>query len=348
MHGLRIKERTHKQKRGVKDFFHVTSFFAELYHRELNEVLTKLTVKFCYYFRKIIKERCVNHLINTRDFSLEEIEKLLERATEFLDEKPREILKNKTVITIFFENSTRTRSSFEIAAKRLGAMVVSLDVSRSSSSKGETLFDTAANLDAMGPDAIVVRHKSSGVPHILANYVNCPIVNGGDGAHAHPTQALLDLFTMKRHFGDVRGKKVAIVGDIKNSRVANSNIELLARVGVEVILVGPPHFLPQTDLRVYHTIEEVIDEVDVIMSLRAQTERHANQIYASLKDYGADFCITSKLMGDRDIIILHPGPVHRNVDVDDFMMKDPRSKILEQVKNGVAVRMAVLEKLIEH
>jgi len=290
----------------------------------------------------------VNHLINTRDFSLEEIEQLLERATEFLDEKPREILKNKTVITIFFENSTRTRSSFEIAAKRLGAMVVSLDVSRSSSSKGETLFDTAANLDAMGPDAIVVRHKSSGVPHILANYVNCPIVNGGDGSHAHPTQALLDLFTMKRHFGDVRGKKVAIVGDIKNSRVANSNIELLARVGVEVILVGPPHFLPQTDLRVYHRIEEVIDEVDVIMSLRAQTERHANQIYASLKDYGTDFCITSKLMGDRDIIILHPGPVHRNVDVDDFMMKDPRSKILEQVKNGVAVRMAVLEKLIEH
>jgi len=290
----------------------------------------------------------VNHLINTRDFSLEEIEQLFERATEFLDEKPREILKNKTVITIFFENSTRTRSSFEIAAKRLGAIVVSLDVSRSSSSKGETLFDTAANLDAMGPDAIVVRHKSSGVPHILANYVNCPIVNGGDGSHAHPTQALLDLFTMKRHFGDVKGKKVAIVGDIKNSRVANSNIELLGRVGVEVILVGPPHFLPQTDLRVHHSIEEVIDEVDVIMSLRAQTERHANQIYASLKDYGTDFCITAKLMGARDIIILHPGPVHRNVDVDDFMMKDPRSKILEQVKNGVAVRMAVLEKLIEH
>ncbi len=290
----------------------------------------------------------MKHLINTRDFSLEEVEQILARASEFLDEKPRDILKNKTVITIFFENSTRTRSSFEIAAKRLGAMVVSLDVSRSSSSKGETLFDTAANLDAMGPDAIVVRHKSSGVPHILANYVNCPIVNGGDGSHAHPTQALLDLFTMKRHFGDVRGKKVAIVGDIKNSRVANSNIELLARMGVEVILVAPPHFLPQTNLRTYHRIEDVIDEVNVIMSLRTQTERHANQIYASLKDYANDFCITSKLMKDRDIIVLHPGPVHRNVDVDDFMMKDPRSKILEQVKNGVAVRMAVLEKLIEH
>ena len=290
----------------------------------------------------------MNHLINTRDFSVEEVAQIFARAKEFLDEKPRDILKNKTVITIFFENSTRTRSSFEIAAKRLGAMVVSLDVSRSSSSKGETLFDTAANLDAMGPDAIVVRHKSSGVPHILANYVNCPIVNGGDGSHAHPTQALLDLFTMKRHFGDVVGKKVAIVGDIKNSRVANSNIELLGRHGVEVILVAPPHFLPQTHLRTYHRIEDVIDEVDVIMSLRTQTERHANQIYASLKDYANDFCITSKLMKDRDIIVLHPGPVHRNVDVDDFMMKDPRSKILEQVKNGVAVRMAVLEKLIQH
>ncbi|MDD3342255.1 MAG: aspartate carbamoyltransferase catalytic subunit [Sulfurospirillaceae bacterium] len=290
----------------------------------------------------------MNHLINTRDFSLDEIEKLFERAAEFLDEQPRDILQNKTVITIFFENSTRTRSSFEIAAKRLGAHVVSLDVSKSSSSKGETLFDTAANLDAMGPDAIVVRHKSSGVPHILANYVNCPIVNGGDGSHAHPTQALLDLFTIKKHFGNVEGKKIAIVGDIKNSRVANSNIELLGRAGLEVILVAPPHFLPKTTLRTSHNIREVMDEVDIIMSLRTQTERHANQIYASLKDYANDFCITSTLMGERDIIVLHPGPVHRNVDVDDAMMKDPRSKILDQVKNGVAVRMAVLEKLIGH
>lgn len=158
----------------------------------------------------------------------------------------------------------------------------------------------------MSPDAIVVRHKSSGVPHILANYVNCPIINGGDGSHVHPTQALLDLFTLKRHFGDVKGKKVAIVGDIKNSRVANSNIELLWRVGVEVILVAPPHFLPQTTLRTSHSIEAIIDEVVVIMSLRTQTERHANQLYASLKDYATDFCITSKLMEGRDIIVLHP------------------------------------------
>lgn len=291
----------------------------------------------------------MDHLINTKDFSLAEVDELFKRATLFCDEQPRDILKNKTLITIFFENSTRTRSSFEIAAKRLGAHVVSLDVAKSASSKGETLFDTAANLDAMSPDAIVVRHKSSGVPRILANYVSCPIINGGDGSHAHPTQAMLDLFTIRKHFGcDAKGKKIAIVGDIKNSRVANSNIELLTRAGLEVILVSPPHFLPKTTLRTSHKIEEVIDEVDIIMSLRTQTERHTNQIYASLKDYANDFCITSKLMGDRDILLLHPGPVHRNVDVDDMMMKDPRSKILEQVKNGVAVRMAILEKLIAH
>lgn len=288
----------------------------------------------------------MQHLINTKDFSIQEVDALFARAVEFLDEKPRDILKDKMVITIFFENSTRTRSSFEIAAKRLGANVVSLDVSRSSSSKGETLFDTAANLDAMGPDAIVVRHKNAGVPHILANYVSCPILNGGDGSHAHPTQALLDLFTMKRYFKDLQGKKIAIVGDIKNSRVASSNIELLSRYGLEVILVAPPHLLPHTNLQVSHDIKEVIDEVDIIMSLRTQTERHKNQIYASLSDYANDFCITKELIGERNILLLHPGPVHRNVDIDDAMLADPRCKVLEQVKSGVVVRMAVLEKLI--
>jgi aspartate carbamoyltransferase catalytic subunit len=290
----------------------------------------------------------LKHLINTRDFTLEEIDLLCDRAKEFLDNKQRDILKGHMIITIFFENSTRTRSSFEIAAKRMGASVVSLDVSKSSSSKGETLLDTAANLDAMGPDAIVVRHMRAGVPHILSKHVNCPIINGGDGSHAHPTQALLDFFTIKQHFNDnIKGKKIAIVGDIKNSRVANSNIELLNRAGLEVILVAPPHFLPKTHLRVSNNIKEVIDEVDIIMSLRTQTERHANQIYASLKDYAEDFCITLELMGERDILLLHPGPVHRNVDIDDVMMEDPRCKVLEQVKNGVAIRMAVLEKLID-
>jgi aspartate carbamoyltransferase catalytic subunit len=293
------------------------------------------------------KEKPLRHLIDTTSFSTDEINALLARAEEFSKESPCDILKNKKIITIFFENSTRTRSSFEVAAKNLGAEVVSLDVSKSSSSKGETLFDTAANLDAMGPDAIVVRHKNAGVPNMLSRYVHCPIVNGGDGSHAHPTQALLDLFTLKKNLGDVRGKTIAIVGDIKNSRVANSNIKLLSRFGMNIILVAPPHFMPQIDMPKYHSIKHAIDKADAIMSLRTQTERHTNQIYASLKDYANGFCVTKELLGDKNIIVLHPGPVHRNVDIDDEMMRDSRCKVLEQVKNGVAIRMAVLEKLIK-
>lgn len=288
----------------------------------------------------------MRHLINTKDLTKTEIEKLFERAEEFLDEKTRSILQGKSIITIFFENSTRTRSSFEIASKRLGSSVVSLDVSKSSSSKGETLFDTAANLDAMGPDAIIVRHKNAGVPKILSNYINCPIINAGDGSHAHPTQALLDLFTIKKYIKDVKGKKIAIVGDIKNSRVANSNIELLSLFGLDITLVAPPHFLPKTNLKKCYDLSEGIKGVDIIMSLRTQSERHTNQIYASLKDYANDYCITKKILADKDVILLHPGPVNRNIDIDDEIMKDSRCKVLEQVKNGVAVRMAVLEKLI--
>ncbi len=290
----------------------------------------------------------MKHLINTADFDTNEIQALFERAKKFKEGYIVKTLEDKLVITIFFENSTRTRSSFEVAAKRLGAEVVSLDVSKSSSSKGETLFDTAANLDAMEPNAIVVRHQNAGVPKILSNYVTCPIVNGGDGAHAHPTQALLDLFTILEHFPDPKGKKIAIVGDIKNSRVANSNIELLARFGLDITLVAPPHFMPRIKAyRKTHYLHEVIDDVDIIMSLRTQTERHTNQIYASLKDYATDFCITKALIGDRDIMIMHPGPVNRNIDIDDAMLADPRCKVLEQVKNGVFVRMAVLETLID-
>jgi len=289
----------------------------------------------------------MKHLINTRDFNIQTIENIFKKAKSFKESGFTNLLKNKLIITIFFENSTRTKSSFEVAAKRLGATVVSLDVSQSSSSKGETLFDTAANLDAMGPDAIVVRHKNAGVPKILSNYVNCPIINGGDGAGAHPTQAILDLFTIKEELGKVKGKKIAIVGDIKNSRVANSNVELLSRFGLEVIMVAPPHFMPKTkNFRRIHNINEIIDEINIIMSLRTQTERHSNQIYASLKDYAKDFCITKELIKDRNILLLHPGPVHRNIDIDDDMLKDPRCKVLEQVKNGVFTRMAVLEYLI--
>lgn len=177
--------------------------------------------------------------------------------------------------------------------------------------------------------------------------MSCSIINGGDGAHAHPTQALLDLLTLKEHFGNdvenLKGKKIAIVGDIKNSRVANSNIELLTRFGMEVILVAPPHFLPPTNLYTTTYLREIAKEVDVFMSLRTQTERHDKQIYGSLKDYASQYCITPEILGDRDVIVLHPGPVHRNIDIDDEVLKDPRCKVLEQVTNGVCVRMAVLE-----
>ncbi len=293
----------------------------------------------------------MKHLTNTNDLTIQEVEDIFTRARELKKLKHLKTLDGKLIITIFFENSTRTRSSFEIAAKRLGASVVSLDVSKSSTAKGETLFDTAQNLDAMEPDAIVVRHKDAGVPKILSNYVNCPILNGGDGAHAHPTQALLDLFTIKEHFNfeDIRGKKIAIVGDIKNSRVANSNIALLNRFGIDITLVAPPHFLPHTtNLKKSHNLTKVVEEVDIIMSLRTQTERHSNQIYASLKDYAQDYCITKDIIKDREILLLHPGPVNRNIDIDDEMLEDPRCKVLQQVKNGLFVRMATLEKLIDH
>lgn len=286
------------------------------------------------------------HLIKSSDFSIESIESVIERAKGFLKSKTSENLKGKSVITIFFENSTRTRSSFEVAAKNLGAEVINLDVATSSSKKGETLFDTAANLDSMEPEAIVVRHKDSGVPELLSKYVNCSIINGGDGSHAHPTQALLDLFTIKNYIKDLNGKKIAIVGDIQNSRVANSNIKLLSRFGLEVILVAPPHFMPKTNLRYTYSLEEIVDEVDVIMSLRTQTERHSMQSFASLRDYASRYCITKELIKDRDIILLHPGPVHRNIDIDDEMLSDSRCKVLEQVKNGVVVRMAILDFLI--
>ena len=288
----------------------------------------------------------MQHLIRTDDFSVQEIESLLADAKRFSKGGFDRILQDKIIITLFFENSTRTKSSFEIAAKRLGAEIVHLDVAKSSTKKGETLVDTAMNLDAMFPHAIIVRHQNAGVPKILSNHTNASIINAGDGAHAHPTQALLDLFTLKEHFGSVNGKKIAIVGDIKNSRVANSNIELLTRFGMDVTLVAPPHFLPKTTLKTTHYLEDIIDDVDVIMSLRTQTERHSSQSYASLKDYASDFCITTELVGDRDIILLHPGPVHRNIDICDALLADKRCKVLEQVSNGVNIRMAVLKKLI--
>ncbi len=287
------------------------------------------------------------HLTHTKDLSKDEVLQIFTYANEYLDEKKRDDLKGKLIINVFFENSTRTRSSFEIAAKRLGADVVNLDVARSSTAKGETLFDTAANLDAMGPSAIVVRHNRAGVPKILSNYVKSSIINAGDGAHQHPTQGLLDLFTLLQKWGDLKGKKIAIVGDIRNSRVANSDIELFTRFQAEVLLVGPPHFLPKTSLPKTHNLKEAIEWADAVISLRTQTERHSQPSFASLKDYAENFQITKDLIKDKNILIMHPGPVHRNIDISDEVLADERCLVLQQVKNGVAVRMGILKHLIE-
>jgi len=289
----------------------------------------------------------MQHLITTKDFSDQEIEEIFEDARLFNDLQTNSILEGKLVVTLFFENSTRTRSSFEIAAKRLGAQVVNLEVQTSSTKKGETVEDTVANLNAMRPDAIIIRHSKCGLPASLIDYVDCPILNAGDGKNAHPTQALLDLFTIVEHFNkDIENKKIAIVGDIKTSRVASSNLELLPRFGIEPILVAPEHFMPTNDFKKVRFLDEVIDEIDIIMSLRTQLERHDRQYYKSLDEYGKDYCITKEKIGERDILLLHPGPVNRNIDISDEMLLDDRCKVLEQVKNGVAIRMAVLKKLI--
>ena len=291
------------------------------------------------------------HLLSTHDLDLRDINAILDEAIT-LKNTPKilESLSGKLIATIFFENSTRTLSSFEIAVRRLGGRVVRLDISKSSTAKGESIADTAANINAMSPNAIIIRHSQAGAGDYLARYVSCPIINGGDGAHAHPSQALLDAMTMKLYFGELSGKRIAIVGDIMSSRVATSGIDLLRRLGMSVILVAPPHFqslVPESEnLKKCGSLEEVIDSVDVIMSLRTQTERHNHQIYGSLKDYASKFCITKDLLGSRDIIVLHPGPVHRNIDIDDEMLKDERSKVLEQVSNGVFVRMAILKRFV--
>lgn len=288
----------------------------------------------------------MNRLITPNDIDNKTVLELFERAEEFLKGTNSTVGQDKLLINIFFENSTRTRSSFEVAAKRIGMNITNLDVATSSTSKGETLFDTAANLDAMGPSIIVVRHKSSGVPGLLSNYTKASIVNGGDGAHAHPTQALLDLFTIKQYVKELEGKTIAIVGDIANSRVANSNMQLLPRFGLKVIVCAPPHFMPKTDLETTYSLKDAVEKSDIIMCLRTQTERHKTHNYASLKDYAKDYCLTKEIVGDKNILALHPGPVNRNIDISDDFLADERCKVLEQVQNGVAIRMAVLEKIL--
>ena len=289
----------------------------------------------------------MQHLVDTNDFTEIQIDNIFNDARAFKKEMPPKLLSDKLLITLFFENSTRTRSSFEVAAKRLGASMVHLDPSKSSTKKGESLEDTFANLCAMQPDGVIIRHEYNNTPRKLANKEMTPVINAGAGQYAHPTQALLDYFTILEHFNDnVKGKTIAIVGDIISSRVASSGIRLFLRMGLKVVLVAPKPFMPDKDLPKYENLDEIIDSVDIIMSLRAQLERHKAPIFEDYEEYAKEYCITKERLGDRDILLLHPGPVMRNIDISDEMLNDPRCKVLEQVKNGVFIRMAILKELL--
>ncbi|HMJ08197.1 MAG TPA: aspartate carbamoyltransferase catalytic subunit [Pyrinomonadaceae bacterium] len=305
-------------------------------------------------------------LLGIRDLSAAEIKGILDTAETFREINSREIkkvptLRGKTVINLFFESSTRTRTSFELAAKRLSADSVNISVSSSSVSKGETLLDTAMNLDAMAPDCIVVRHSSAGVPHQLAKVSAAAIVNAGDGANEHPTQALLDAMTIREHKGKINGLEVAIVGDILHSRVARSNIHLLTKLGAKVRVAGPGTLVPrdfeylvnagdgpaQKDpqlLRVSPNIEEAIDGADVVMILRIQRERQDSAYFPTLREYAIHYGLTNERLdlARKDAIVLHPGPMNRGIEISSEVADSSRSLILDQVKYGVAVRMAVL------
>jgi len=295
-------------------------------------------------------------LLGIRDLSAAEIKGILDTADNFREINSREIkkvptLRGKTIINLFFESSTRTRTSFELAAKRLSADAVNISVSASSLTKGETLLDTALNLDAMAPDCIVVRHSSAGVPHQLAKVSKAAIVNAGDGANEHPTQALLDAMTIREHKKKIGGLNVAIVGDILHSRVARSNIHLLTKLGAKVRVAGPKTLVPQDfeylvdkNLLVAPSIEEAIEGADVVMILRIQRERQDSAYFPTLREYAIHYGLTNERLdlAKKDAIVLHPGPMNRGIEISSEVADSSRSLILDQVKYGVAVRMAVL------
>ena len=292
-------------------------------------------------------------ILGIQDFSVEEINLVLDTAESFIEVSTREIkkvptLRGKTVINLFYEASTRTRTSFEIAGKRLSADTINISASTSSMVKGETLIDTAKNLEAMNPDIIVIRHSAAGAPHMLARLLRQSIINAGDGAHEHPTQALLDLMTIRSKKGRIAGLQVAIVGDIAHSRVARSNIHGLTKMGAQVRVAGPATMLPRDiekmGVRAYTKIDEAIQEADIIMMLRIQTEREKHNIFPSLREYAQHFSLNSRNinLAREDVLIMHPGPMNRGVEISPDIADGPRSIILDQVTNGVAVRMALL------
>jgi aspartate carbamoyltransferase catalytic subunit len=278
---------------------------------------------------------------------------VLDTAGSFAEVAARPIkkvptLRGKTLLNLFFEASTRTRSSFEIAEKRLSADNLNFSSSGSALEKGESLIDTALNLQAMAPDLIVIRHAHPGVPHMLAARLEAGVINAGDGAHEHPTQALLDAFTIRQHKGRLDGLRVAIVGDLEHSRVVRSNIHLLKKMGAEVVLAGPRTMMP-TGIGVFgvpfhHGIDEAIEGADVVMMLRVQLERMGRPLFPSVKEYFKLFALTPERLklAKPDAIVMHPGPMNRGVEIASEIADGPTSVILEQVSNGVAVRMAVL------
>ena len=297
------------------------------------------------------------NILTTKDLTKQDINQILDTANSFKEISTRSIkkvptLRGKTIINLFFEPSTRTRTSFEIAGKRLSADVINISGSTSSTVKGENLIDTAKNLEAMNPDIIVVRHQCSGAPTLLSKFVDCPIINAGDGAHEHPSQALLDLLTIRSYKEDLEGLKVAIVGDINHSRVARSNIRAMKTMGMKVRVVGPPSLIPvgleSLGVEVGHSLREAVNDVDVIMILRIQFERQNQGLLSSLREYSNYFCLTSESLTNArdDVLIIHPGPVNRGVEIALDVMDSPRSLILNQVTNGVAIRMALFYLLL--
>jgi aspartate carbamoyltransferase catalytic subunit len=293
------------------------------------------------------------HLLSLEELTPDEIRFVLDTADSFKEVSTRSIkkvpaLRGRVVVNAFWEDSTRTRTSFSLAAQRLSADLIDFSEKGSSVSKGETLIDTARNIEAMGIDIIVVRHPAAGAAEILARAMSCSVVNAGDGAHEHPTQGLLDLYTIRERFGRIDGLKVAIVGDIGNSRVARSDLWGLKKLGAEVILVGPPTLLPrsfeQLGAKVVHNFDEVIGQVDVINMLRVQFERIKSSQFPSVREFTAMFGLTWDRFQrcKKDVFVMHPGPMNRGLEIQSDIADGPQSGILTQVTNGLAVRMAVL------
>jgi aspartate carbamoyltransferase catalytic subunit len=296
-------------------------------------------------------------LLGIAELAPEEISHILATAASLKEISARPIkkvptLRGKTVVTVFYEPSTRTRMSFEIAAKRLSADTLNLTVAASSAVKGETLMDTAHNLEAMQPDVLVIRHPASGAPHYLARRLKCGVINAGDGLHEHPTQALLDLLTVQEAKGRLDGLKVAIIGDIAHSRVARSDIQAFLKMGSQVTVAGPatmlPPFLSSLGARVTYSLEEAVAGADVIMMLRLQLERMGQMFLSTLREYSRFFGLAPRhlKLAQPDVIIMHPGPLNRGVEISPEVADGAHSVILEQVTNGVAVRMAMLYLLI--